>query len=109
MRNLVVIYISRLLLLLLPFGQILWSAHLVLEEHANSFEVNDLKFEKVSSPHWCSDFLHGEHRGLLPNITSEEEFISIAVKKRTYLDVSSYIKTSNYLRFYVRGPPVWNI
>ncbi|WBL23310.1 MULTISPECIES: hypothetical protein [unclassified Zunongwangia] len=109
MRNLLLIYISRLLLLLLPFGQILWSAHLVLEEHANSFEVNDLKFEKVSSPHWCSDFLHGENRGLLPNITPEEEFFSIAVKKRTYLDVSSYIKTLNYLRFYVRGPPVCSI
>ena len=105
MKNWWLKHISRFLLVLLPVGPILWSAHIILNEHANSFEQNELSFQKIASPHTCSHFLHGEYRGILPQENYKEELPIIIVVKNAFSEVRISHKTFHQLRFYVRGPP----
>lgn len=98
-------YSSLFLLALLPVGPILWSAHIILNEHANSFEVHELSFQQIASPHICNHFLQAEYRGIFPKIDYIEESVLIVIKNVFY-DISRSHKAFYYLRFYVRGPPM---
>ncbi|MCL6217458.1 hypothetical protein [Zunongwangia pacifica] len=100
-------YSSLFLLVLLPAGPILWSAHIILNEHANSFEVHELSFQKIASPHVCAHFLLGESRGILPKISYKQEPALIVVIKDAFSEKRISHKTFYQLRFYVRGPPLF--
>ena len=102
-------HISLLLLVLLPVGPILWSAHIILNEHANSFEQSELSYKKVASSHTCPHFLHGEYRGMLPQLHYKNECASILVVKNAFAEIRIIHKTFHQLRFYVRGPPGVNL
>ena len=98
-------HISRFLLVLLPVGPILWSTHIIFNEHSNSFEAHELSFHQIASSHICPHFLQAEYRGIFPTIDYIEEPVLVVVKN-AFSDISRNIKTFYYLRFYVRGPPI---
>ncbi|MCH4823876.1 hypothetical protein ML462_11905 [Gramella lutea] len=103
--NTLITHTSRLLLLLLTAGPMLRTAHFVLDDHANIYELSELKFGKKSLPHWDDHFIHAEYKGLVPGFDSNNLFRNIPERKKKNFDVRISQVTSPNLIFYVRGPP----
>ncbi len=105
MKDVILKHSSRLLLILLSAGPVLWTTHLVLEDHANIYELEELKFGRKSIAHWGDHFLHAQYKGILPNISGGELSGLFPATDKDFLDVGISHSTLYYLRFYVRGPP----
>lgn len=105
MKDVILKHSCRLLLILLSAGPVLWTTHLVLEEHANIYESGELKFGRKSIAHWGDHFLHAQYKGILPKISSRELTEILPASKKDFSHVGISHSTLRYLKFYVRGPP----
>ena len=105
MKNLMLIYTSRILLLSFIAGPVLRTAHLLIEEHINIYEIGDYKIEKRGLLHWCDHFLNKEHKAIILFLPARELLQGIINNNRNKNDVRISQVTSYYLKFYVRGPP----
>ncbi|MCP9198845.1 hypothetical protein MKO06_02935 [Gramella sp. GC03-9] len=105
MKDSILKHSSLFLLILLAAGPIAWTTHLVLEEHANIYELDELKISKKTIPHWGDHFLHAQYKGILPKILKGELTGLFPSSKKDFLHVGISHSTFNHLRFYVRGPP----